>query len=368
MPKKQSQKNSHLDPTKPDYETFGNKLIAWYLVNQRDLPWRNTRDPYYIWLSEIILQQTRVLQGLPYYLKFVETYPTVQDLALAEEKDVLRTWQGLGYYTRARNLHKAARQIVAEFAGEFPDTYAELIKLRGIGAYSAAAIASFAFDEEVAAVDGNVFRVLARLFGIQTDIAGSKARAEFKAVAEMLMPAGKANLFNQALIEFGAIQCKPVSPDCSVCIFKPECYAFQHGAQGLLPVKQKKLTVKERNLYYIALEWNGKLAMKERSGRDIWKGLYDFYLLEADKPVALEALLESDDNVMRWRNAGIVTKVYGPFTHLLTHQRLMVQFIRLTFEQDARPELPAGLEWYAYEAIEHLPKPVIIGMLFDREW
>jgi len=192
---------------------FSKSLIQWYLQNKRDLPWRNTIDPYFIWLSEIMLQQTRVAQGLPYFLRFTEAFPTVFDLAKADEEQVLKLWQGLGYYSRARNLHKTAQQVAFEFNGKFPANYAELLKLKGIGEYTAAAIASFAYNESVPVVDGNVYRVLSRYFEVETDIASSGAKKEFTQLAAELLPAGEANLFNQAIMEFGALQCVPKNPD-----------------------------------------------------------------------------------------------------------------------------------------------------------
>ncbi|MEY2629135.1 MAG: Adenine glycosylase, partial [Bacteroidota bacterium] len=233
---------------------FSKSLIQWYLQNKRDLPWRNTIDPYFIWLSEIMLQQTRVAQGLPYFLRFTEAFPTVFDLAKADEEQVLKLWQGLGYYSRARNLHKTAQQVAFEYNGEFPKSYAELLKLKGIGEYTAAAIASFAYNESVPVVDGNVYRVLSRYFEVETDIASLGAKKEFTQLAAELLPAGEANLFNQAIMEFGALQCVPKNPNCTNCIFSDSCAALQKKKVDQLPVKSKKIKVKTRFFTYLVFE------------------------------------------------------------------------------------------------------------------
>ena len=339
---------------------FSQRIIRWYHHHHRDLPWRHTTDPYRIWLSEVILQQTRVAQGLPYYLRFVETYPTVTDLARADERDILRLWQGLGYYSRARNMHQTARQIVEEQGGTFPTTYAGLLRLKGIGTYTAGAIASFAYNEAVPAVDGNVYRVLARIFGLRTDILSTAAKKEFADLAQQLMPTDDAATFNQALIEFGAIQCQPVAPDCLLCPFNTFCYAFQHGAQAQLPVKGKKAKVRDRYLHYIVLEQEGKLALRERTGKDVWRGMYDFYVIETEqKAENLDDLLP-DAYLAAWARRGKVTHVSGPYVHLLSHQRLMTRFWRLQLPAEANPELPTGLVFYDEAQVEQLPKPVLI--------
>jgi A/G-specific adenine glycosylase len=339
---------------------FSARLIAWYHRHHRDLPWRHTTDPYRIWLSEVILQQTRVAQGMPYYLRFTEQYPTLADLAAADEKEVLRLWQGLGYYSRARNMHQTARLIVNELGGRFPASYAELIKLKGIGAYTAAAIASFAYNEPVAAVDGNVYRVLARIFGIETDIASGPAKKEFTALAQELLPVHDAATFNQATIEFGAIQCQPVAPDCLLCPFNGECYAFQHGAQARLPVKGKKAKVRDRYLNYFVLEKNGQLALRERTARDVWRGMYDFYLVETpQEPVDLDELV-SDQVLAHWLGLGQVRGQAGPYVHLLSHQRLYARFWHIRLPDEGTVLLPDQMAFYGAADVEQLPKPVLI--------
>jgi A/G-specific adenine glycosylase len=259
---------------------FAFDLIAWYQENKRDLPWRNIEDPYLIWLSEVILQQTRVAQGMPYYLRFSAAYPTVEQMAAATEKDILRLWQGLGYYSRARNMHYTAQVVVNEHNSNFPENYKALKKLKGIGDYTACAIASFAFKEKVAVVDGNVFRVLSRVFGLEEDISSTKGKKVFAELAKNLLPDTEIAMYNQAIMEFGALYCKPTSPDCPNCIFRDSCVAFAEKKQDSLPFKAKKAQVKKRYLHYLVIEHDNKLLMKERFEGDVWQGLYDFVLVE----------------------------------------------------------------------------------------
>lgn len=285
---------------------FAFKLINWYKQNKRDLPWRSTQDPYLIWLSEIILQQTRVAQGLPYYLRFVETFPTVQSMATADEQEILRLWQGLGYYSRARNMHQSAKIVMENFGGIFPDTYAKILTLKGVGSYTAAAIASFAFNEDVAVVDGNVFRVLARVFGVEEDIASGKGQKVFQQLADELLPQGESATYNQAIMEFGATYCKPVAPDCNSCIFNDKCIAFAQKRQQALPLKIKKLKIKERTFTYLIFTFEDKLMLKVRGAGDIWQGLYDFPTLEdilEDKENNLEEnIISTLDNQLKDRD------------------------------------------------------------------
>lgn len=340
---------------------FASKLIQWYHHHQRDLPWRHTTDPYKIWLSEVILQQTRVAQGLPYYLRFVEKFPTVFDLAAAAQQDVLRQWQGLGYYSRARNMHHTAQQVVNEFGGMFPGTFEELLKLKGIGTYTAAAIASFAFGEAVPAVDGNVYRALSRIFGIKTDIASNSARKEFMKVASELMPAADAANFNQALIEFGAIQCQPVAPDCLLCPFSTMCYAYEQGMQALLPVKAKKTKVRDRFFNYIVVEDDGRLAMSQRSAGDVWQGLFDFYLFEAPEEINDAGRLVAEAKLDDWIRNGTLDVAQKDYTHLLSHQRLHVRFWHVKLKSIEIANLPPRFSFYTMTQIEDLPKPILIN-------
>jgi A/G-specific adenine glycosylase len=338
-------------------------LLAWYPRHRRDLPWRHTHDPYAIWLSEVILQQTRVAQGLPYYNTFINAYPTVADLAAAPEAEVLRYWQGLGYYSRARNMHHTAQQVVQEHAGKFPTSYAELIKLKGIGPYTAAAIASFAFNEAVAVLDGNVYRVLARVFGLHSDIAAPASRKEFQALADQHIPAATPADFNQAIMEFGAIQCTPVKPDCLFCPLQQTCWAFQHGQVALLPVKSKAKAARTRYFHYFVLRYGEQLYLKERREKDIWQGLYDFALAEtaqAELPPAeilrhLQAFgAEADTSRAAEASASI--------RHVLSHQKLEAKFHEVLLRQPL-PESTLrdlGLRAYSASEIEALPKPVLI--------
>ena len=336
------------------------KIIHWYHQNKRNLPWRESQDPYQIWLSEIILQQTRVKQGLPYYLKFVEKYPSVQDLAQASEEEVLRLWQGLGYYSRARNMHATAQYVVQELQGKFPDNYKDLLKLKGVGKYTAAAIASFAFGEAVAVVDGNVFRVLARLFGIDTDIASSQGHKEFSALAQSLIPQQNPGIYNQAIMEFGALHCSPQKPNC-ICPVSDECIAFREGRQKDLPVKIKKIKSKTRYFHYLILQDGKKIALKQRNQKDIWQGLYDFFLIEDKAFQSIEKILEHSDLQDIVDNL-LIEKESEVFTHVLTHQRVHAKFWHVRFQKKIKKNetLSQELRFYTLEEIHNLPKPVLI--------
>lgn len=353
-----------------DFEVidFNRRLKSWYLENHRPLPWRETKDPYKIWLSEVILQQTRVAQGMPYFERFVEQYPTIFELAAADERDVLRLWQGLGYYSRARNMHFTARQVVADYGGKFPETSEKLLKLKGLGQYTAAAIASFAFDDAVPAIDGNVYRVMARIFGIQSDMLSNEGKKEFTALARRLISKEDPATYNQAMIEFGALQCVPASPNCMVCIFKDRCFAYAHQMQGQLPVKIKKLTVKQRFLNYFIIKQGDRLAMYERRGRDIWKGLYDFHLIESQTVATTpDALTISDPAFQNLLRKGRLTEVPKVYSHILTHQRLQVRFWWLEIPETERIDLPHGMAFYNHEEIEVLPKPILIDTVLREE-
>ncbi len=340
-------------------------LEAWYERHRRSLPWRDTCDPYRIYLSEIILQQTRVAQGLPYYLRFVEAYPTVTDLARSDERDLFRHWQGLGYYARARNLHQTARHVADVLHGQFPGTYRELLQLKGIGTYTAAAIASFAFGERVAVVDGNVYRVLARLFGLPDDITTTGAKKMFAALAQQLIGyATDPATYNQAVMEFGAIQCSPVAPDCLLCPLQTQCVAFQTGRQAQLPVKAKKAPVRERFFNYLVFE-NGtgsrkRLALQERTGKDIWQNLYEFALLETDEPIADLRDLPLPPVLASLVAGSALLALPATASQLLSHQRIRAVFWRFALPDALVDSLPAGLLWYDRLAQDRLPKPVLI--------
>ena len=338
-------------------------LLAWYPRHRRDLPWRHTRDPYAIWLSEVILQQTRVAQGLPYYETFLAAYPTVLTLAAAPEAEVLRYWQGLGYYSRARNMHHTAQQVVNEHDSRFPNTYAGLLRLRGVGPYTAAAIASFAFDEAVAVLDGNVYRVLARIFGLHSDIAAPSSRKEFQALADQHIPATTPADFNQAIMEFGALQCTPAKPDCLFCPLQAQCWAFQHGQVALLPVKSRAKASRTRYFHYFVLRYGERTYLRERQEKDIWQGLYDFALAETTVPELPPAeLLRHLDALGARLDTSQAAEPSAAYRHVLSHQKLEARFHPLVLAQP----LPAttlrdlGLRAYSAAEIETLPKPKLI--------
>ncbi len=338
-------------------DTFSEKLLKWYHPNKRELPWRNTKDPYQIWLSEVILQQTRVAQGLPYYEKFVEQYPTIQLLADADENEVLRLWQGLGYYSRARNMHTTAKIIVNDFGGVFPNTYKDLLKLKGIGPYTAAAIASFAFDEKVAVVDGNVYRVLARVFGIETDISSHEAKRIFGDLANELISASSPSTYNQAIMEFGATHCMPVNPGCMFCVFHYDCVANAIGKQALLPVKSKKVKVKNRFFNYFVIEKANQFLMNQRTEKDIWSGLYDFYLLESEESlIELDAI--EDAFLQQVLSKSTIKNISDNYKHILTHQRIEAKFWYIVLTDEVA--FVENFHFYSLEEIEDLPKPILI--------
>ena len=300
---------------------FAIQIEQWYNQHKRALPWRQTTNPYYIWLSEIILQQTRVEQGRAYYERFVQTFPTVQDLASAPEEAVLLLWQGLGYYSRARNLHKAAQQIAA--MGDFPSDYKTILSLPGVGPYTAAAIASFAFGQPYAVLDGNVFRVLSRYFGIDTPIDSTEGKKEFKALADEMLDKKRPSLYNQAIMDFGAMLCKPIGADCMSCPLRDGCMAYEQNKVQSLPVKGKKIEQRTRYFSYVYLCTDkGEVQICRRAGNDIWRGLYQFPLVESEEEMSLSALQQKFPQ-------GQWTLLRQGFVHQLTHQRLVVNFYRL---------------------------------------
>lgn len=337
---------------------FRHQLLAWYADHKRDLPWRNTQDPYPIWLSEIILQQTRVAQGMPYWHAFMEAYPTVEALAEASEEEVLRLWQGLGYYSRARNLHACARQVVNEYGGIFPKSYNELLTLKGIGKYTAAAIASFAFDEAVPVVDGNVFRLYARVFGIYTDISSSKAFNEFFELGKKLIDPTHAADYNQASMEFGATYCKPQQPPCLTCTFSAGCYALSEGKQRELPVKIKKTKVRDRHFQFFVIEHQGKVLMRPRPEGDIWTGLYEFYLMETRT-----AISTPEPDFVSPENQVVLGEMAGPYKHILSHQRLHAHFIKVNVVDTSVFQAIAtklNLRAVNVDELDSIPKPKLM--------
>jgi len=339
---------------------FSNDIIAWYHENHRSLPWRDTRDPYRIWLSEVILQQTRVNQGLPYYLKFIEAFPTVKDLAAAPENSVLRLWQGLGYYSRARNLHRCAKVVAEKYDGRFPATFEELVHLPGIGTYTAAAIASFAFNRKVAVVDGNVYRVLARIFGITNDIMSTEGKKIFAELANELISDKNPGDHNQAVMEFGAMHCTPVNPGCDTCPFAKNCIAYNRDMIAQLPVKERRINKKTRYFSYFILRNGNKVAMKKRTGRDIWNGLYEFHLVESAAEEKLTALVKKDRLLALLSDK---VKEVGSVKHVLTHQVLQIRFFEAIVDQEnltKNKELMGDLSFISIKKAEEMPKPIAI--------
>ena len=322
--------------------SFTVAILEWFRENGRVLPWRETRDPYAIWLSEIILQQTRIEQGKPYWERFMKRWPTVEALAQASEDEVLREWQGLGYYSRARNLHEAAKQIVE--MGGFPQTVEGIKRLKGVGDYTAAAIGSIAFNLPAAVVDGNVYRVLARHYGIETPINTTEGKKEFTALANSLLPANEASAFNQAMMDFGAIQCTPVNPQCAVCPLQETCVALHEGKTASLPVKRKTLKVQERHLIYIYVRHQGKTAIHRRAAGDIWQGLYEPWLTETVPSGAI--LLRQ----------GV--------KHVLTHRILYADFY--LWEPAEQPQLPDDYFWIPETDIDQYGVPRLIELLLEE--
>lgn len=347
---------------------FTENLLIWNSeINTRTMPWKGEKNPYRIWLSEIILQQTRVEQGWPYYERFVAAYPTVTDLANAADDEVFRLWQGLGYYARCRNMLAAARSITHTYNGNFPNTYDAILDLKGIGAYTAAAIASFAFNLPHAVLDGNVYRVLARYFGIQTPTDSTDGKKEFTALAGELLDKTKPAAYNQAIMDFGAVVCKPQSPDCTVCPLSLQCVAYNSGRISELPVKTKKLVIKQRFFYYIILIYDKQVFIRKRTEKDIWQNLHEFILVEMPGPVSQAELLESDafreimpgldisylhdtsngllaaDPGSARSLTGVTFEIQGlssPFKQQLTHQTIFAQFLTIRASGKKAPVLP----------------------------
>lgn len=340
---------------------FSNNLILWYLENKRDLPWRHTVNPYPIWLSEIILQQTRVAQGLPYYYAFITTFPTIYDLANADEEQVLKLWQGLGYYSRARNLHFAAKFIANDLKGEFPKNFEDLKKLKGVGDYTAAAIASFAYNEAVPVVDGNVFRVMSRFFGIDLDISLSTTKKEFFNRGLELIPNGKSSVYNQAIMEFGALQCVPQNPDCTICPLAKQCRAFALGKVNLFPVKTKKLKITNRYITYLLVyDVNGNSLVQKRTAKGIWHNLYELPNIETDKSLAsveisklIKEKLNGISKLTEIKSAEVI--------HKLSHQHLHISFWKVNLDVKLEEALP-------FNEIMKLPFPIVLHNFLEAHY
>ena len=336
---------------------FNDELLHWYERNKRELPWRNTTDAYVIWLSEIILQQTRVEQGMPYFYRFLEKYPDVERFAAADETEILKLWQGLGYYSRGRNMLKTAIMVKEEHLGIFPTSYHQLIKLKGIGEYTAAAIASFSANEAKAVVDGNVYRVLARYFGISEPINSPAGKKIFQATADDLLNKQSPGLHNQAMMEFGATLCKPKKPACGVCPIREGCYAFLHNTVNILPVKLNKLKVRERYFNYFLVTDGHNLLMNRRSDKDIWANMYDLPLVETVSMLPPGELLSLPEVTEYFGSDIKIEEISNIKKHILTHQRLYVRFVKV---QTKPVKLKAGWLYTFAGDLEKIALPKVI--------
>lgn len=323
------------------------------------MPWKGEKDPYKIWLSEVILQQTRVAQGWDYYNRFIETYPTIQELAAAKDQDVFKLWEGLGYYNRCRNLLFTAREIVAKRKGVFPAQYEAILALKGVGPYTAAAIASFAYNLPHAVVDGNVFRVLSRFFGIGTAIDTTEGKKVFTAIADKVLAKKEAGLYNQAIMDFGATVCKPFAPSCSYCPLQKKCVAYTEGKVNHLPVKEKTLHRKHRWFTYFVFSSNGKVLVHERVGKDIWQNLFEFYLLEKEEAIKWEEATVRNWLLEQWgiRKAALV-HISETRVQQLTHQQIKGQFVRVQLA--VVPPFLAGYRWVPVKSLSQLAFPKFI--------
>jgi A/G-specific adenine glycosylase len=338
--------------------SFSTKIINWYNQNYRDLPWRNTTDAYKIWLSEIILQQTRVSQGLPYYINFINAFPTVKDLANADEQQILKLWQGLGYYSRARNLHFTAKYVMENYNGIFPNSYEELLKLKGIGTYTAAAIASFSSNEAVAVLDGNVFRVLSRVFNVDYDISQNSSKKYFIELATKVLSQTNPAIHNQAIMEFGALQCVPKSPNCIACVFNDSCEAFKLKKVSELPVKSKKVKVTKRFLSYILVkDASENYEMNKRTENGIWKNLYEFPCIESESEI-------EETEILNQLNVKYEIKNFHYFDsfdvlHKLSHQHLNIKFYTIEIED-------AINDGYTFDEVKQLPVPIVLHNFIEK--
>lgn len=334
---------------------FSKTLTQWYFKNKRNLPWRNTQNPYYVWLSEVILQQTRVVQGLNYYLRFIDAYPTIFDLAKADEQEILKLWQGLGYYSRARNLHFSAKYIVNECNGKFPNTYNEILKLKGVGDYTASAISSICFNEPNAVVDGNVYRVLARYFGIKIPINSSKGIRYFKELAQTLLDRNNPGVYNQAIMDFGAMQCKPQNPNCNECVLNNSCDALLKNNITNLPIKEKKLKIKKLFFNYLVILNSKNEVIIEKRTKGFWKNLYQFPLIETTSEITYEELKKHPNLPLCTKKSSFeMNRFYEKLKiHKLSHRHIYTQFW-IVFSNNAKGET------VLFDKIEAYPVPTLI--------
>jgi A/G-specific adenine glycosylase len=338
------------------------RLLSWYQVHKRDLPWRNTQDPYIIWLSEIILQQTRVVQGMPYFLKFAQTYPRVHDLAQANQEEILKLWQGLGYYSRARNMHLTANIVAQQHNGQFPKSYSELIQLKGIGTYTAAAIASFAYNEPVAVLDGNVFRVLSRLYAQAEPINSGTGKRIFTELAEQFLNKKFPGEHNQALMELGSLVCTPQNPLCFDCPLSNNCQAFLTGTQSRFPVKIQKRRPTTRYFNFFIVKRKNEIAFLKRNGKDIWHNLFQLPLIETFDIIDFSTpknLLKSAP----WFKPKNLPRLVYETKHLLTHQHIEAKFFEIDLNKTDMDLIKA--EWIPIETYKKLPIPRLIEKFFE---
>lgn len=343
---------------------FAREIIEWYQHHKRDLPWRNTSDPYIIWLSEIIMQQTRVEQGTPYFERFAEKYPTIKHFASASEDEILKLWQGLGYYSRGRNMHQTAQIVMEEHEGYFPKNYDSLLRLKGIGEYTAAAISSFSSNEAKAVVDGNVFRLISRYFGIDTPINSPKGKKIFTELANQLLDKQQPGIFNQAIMEFGSLQCKPKNPDCPSCPLIAGCEARRSGRINELPVKQKSQNSRVRYFNYFVVIKNNQVLMNKRGAGDIWENMYELPLFETEFPISVQDIVQSENFVQIFGRETVISSVSKPVKHILSHQKLNASFIQIVnfSEQNISDK---GWFFVNFEELEKLAQPKLIFQFFE---
>ncbi len=346
---------------------FTKKLLEWNKKqNNRSMPWKGEKDPYKIWLSEIILQQTRVEQGLAYYERFIKKFPTVHQLAQASEKSVFKLWEGLGYYTRCRNLHATAKFISQELKGKFPNDYESIKSLKGIGPYTASAIASFAFNLPYAVVDGNVYRVLARVFGIKTPIDSTTGKTEFVILAEKLLDKKNPGLYNQAIMDFGATVCKPALPNCKNCIFKNNCVAYRNNTVSLLPIKEKKIAVQKRYFSFLILSYKKRIAIHQQNTKDIWQGLYLFPFVETKKEKSIDTVLkQAEKELLLIPKSYELTANSETIEQRLTHQIIYARFVHLRL--DRTPLKNKKLLWLPKNRLAEFAFPKIIGQYLKQQ-
>lgn len=344
-----------------DTQLFGYQLIKWYNQNKRELPWRNTNQPYNVWLSEIILQQTRVVQGLPYYERFVEKFPSVFDLANADEEQVMKLWQGLGYYSRAKNLHQTAKKVAYELGGVFPTSYEGLLKLKGIGDYTASAIASICYSAPYAVIDGNVYRVLSRVFGIEIPINSTEGINFFRKKANELLCKTDSGTYNQAIMEFGAMQCKPQLPDCQQCIFVNNCVAYATGKVDVLPIKLAKTKIKVRYFdYLVVIDNQGFTLLNKRTEKDIWLGLYEFPLIENKVQLSENEIITE---VKKRFSAAVEVYLFNEnaVVHKLSHQHLHTRFWVVKLGQILEQSIDI-------QQVTNFPVPILIANFINQFW